>query len=99
MKIVKNFQLKIVFYTAVKNRCMLDGRVFVISMFWERAVRSAYQMFSSSQEIYNRVVLRCSKKSTLIFDEDSPPVKGPKPHIFTLSVACAVDRSKAVILE
>ena len=30
MKIVKKFQLKIVIFTAVKNRCMLHGRVFVM---------------------------------------------------------------------
>ena len=31
MKIVKTFQLKIVIFTAVKNRCLLHGRVFVMS--------------------------------------------------------------------
>ena len=31
MKIVKNFQLKIVIFTAVKNRCILNGRVFVMT--------------------------------------------------------------------
>ena len=30
MKIVNNFQLKIVIFTAVKNRCILHGRVFVM---------------------------------------------------------------------
>ena len=30
MKIVKKAQLKIVIFTAVKNRCMLHGRVFVM---------------------------------------------------------------------
>ena len=30
MKIVKNFQMKIVIFTAVRNRCMLHGRVFVM---------------------------------------------------------------------
>ena len=30
MKIVKQNQLKIVIYRAVKNRCMLHGRVFVM---------------------------------------------------------------------
>ena len=29
MKIVKKFQMKIVIFTPVKNRCMLHGRVFV----------------------------------------------------------------------
>ena len=30
MKKVKIIQLKIVFFTAVKNRCILHGRVFVM---------------------------------------------------------------------
>ena len=30
MKIVKKIQLKIVIFTAMKNRCILHGRVFVI---------------------------------------------------------------------
>ena len=41
MKIVIKIQLKIVIFTAVKNRCILNGRVFVMSvichfrlMFW-----------------------------------------------------------------
>ena len=31
MKIVKKIQPKIVIFTAVKNRCMLHGHVFVMS--------------------------------------------------------------------
>ena len=31
IKIVKTFQLKIVIFAAVKNRCMLHGRVFVMT--------------------------------------------------------------------
>ena len=31
MKIVKQFQLKIVIFTAVKNRFILHGRIFVMS--------------------------------------------------------------------
>ena len=31
MKIVKKIQLKIVIFTAVKNRCMFHGRVFVMT--------------------------------------------------------------------
>ena len=30
MKIVKTIQLKIVIFTAMKNRCILHGRVFVM---------------------------------------------------------------------
>ena len=33
MKIVKENQPKIVIFTAVKNRCMLHGRVFVMCWF------------------------------------------------------------------
>ena len=32
MKIIKQFQLKIVIFTAVKNRCLLHGRVFVMTL-------------------------------------------------------------------
>ena len=32
MKIVKTFQMKIVIFTAVNNRCMLHGRVFVMCL-------------------------------------------------------------------
>ena len=32
MKIVQKIQLKIVIFTAVKNRCVLHGRVFVLAM-------------------------------------------------------------------
>ena len=31
MKIVERFRLKIVIFSAVKNRCMLHGSVFVMS--------------------------------------------------------------------
>ena len=36
MKIVRTFQLKIVIFTAMKNRCILHGCVFV--MYFEKAV-------------------------------------------------------------
>ena len=32
MKIVKIIQLKIVIFTAMNNRCILHGRVFVMSL-------------------------------------------------------------------
>ena len=35
MKIVKKFQPKIVIFTAVKNQCMLHGRVFVMNHHFE----------------------------------------------------------------
>ena len=39
MKIVKN-QLKIVIFTAVKNRCILHGRVFVMKKVIHAAVHN-----------------------------------------------------------
>ena len=33
MKMIKIFQMKIVNFTPVKNRCMLHGRVFVMFVF------------------------------------------------------------------
>ena len=33
MKIVKQFQLNITIFTAVKNRCILHGRVLVMGVF------------------------------------------------------------------
>ena len=33
MKVVKIIQLKIVIFTAVKNRCILHGRVFVMTQY------------------------------------------------------------------
>ena len=30
MKVIKKFQLKIVIFTTVIHRCMLDGRVFIM---------------------------------------------------------------------
>ena len=32
MKIVKKIQMKIFIFTAVKNRCILHGRVFVMAL-------------------------------------------------------------------
>ena len=38
MKIDKQFQMKIVIFTAVKNRCILHGHVFVMSVFESTAL-------------------------------------------------------------
>ena len=38
MNIVKQLQLKIVIFTAVKNRCILHGRVFVVRYFKPLAI-------------------------------------------------------------
>ena len=46
MKIVKKIQPKIVIFTAVKNRCMLHGHVFVMSIagnFWKAGKTSSTQ--------------------------------------------------------
>ena len=49
MKIVKIFRLKIVIFTALKNRCMLHGRVFVMTFYFVRSSRHA--IISSTQHI------------------------------------------------
>ena len=51
MKIVNKFQLKIVIFTAVKNRCILNGRVFV--MFTVRNMKEI-PVFVQSSELSNR---------------------------------------------
>ena len=38
MKIVEKIKLKIVIFTAVKNRCILHGRVIIISVWSENEV-------------------------------------------------------------
>ena len=42
MKKVKKFQLKIVIFTAVKNRCMLHARVFVMKQLNSTQVLSRF---------------------------------------------------------
>ena len=56
MKIVKKIQLKIIIFTAMKNRCMLHGRVFVMSF---RCVRGIYHFRALHEEgcyLYNRIL-------------------------------------------
>ena len=43
MKLVQKIQLKIVIFTAVKNRCMLHGRVFVMSYVAVLSCKKFYQ--------------------------------------------------------
>ena len=51
MKIVKNFQMKIVIFTAVKNRCMLHGRVFVMILILNNIIENNYMEGSGSATI------------------------------------------------
>ena len=47
MKIVKNILLKIVIFTAVKNRCILHGRVFVMKC------ESSFKEFTNFQYVFS----------------------------------------------
>ena len=49
MKMVKTFRLKIVIFTALNNRCMLHGRVFVM----KTSYRYAKFKFSSVAYLYS----------------------------------------------
>ena len=53
MKIVKQFQLKIVILTAVKIRCILHGRVFVTSASVPLRYH-AYAMYCVFSRLYER---------------------------------------------
>ena len=48
MNIVKQFQLKIVIFTAVENRCISHGRVFVMSrdILLSKRLKSLFGLFS-----------------------------------------------------
>ena len=48
MKIIRKFQLKIVIFTAVKNRCILHGRVFVKTVYLVLAVSILVTILSAS---------------------------------------------------
>ena len=50
MKLVKTIQLKIVIFTAVKNRCILHGRVFVMSALLLFS-KSNHRFHSLSQDV------------------------------------------------
>ena len=54
MKIVKHFQLKTVFFTAVKNRCILHGRVFVMRVFNKATLQEMCCGFWLSREMWYR---------------------------------------------
>ena len=64
MKIVKTILLKIVIYTAVKNRCILRGHVFVM---WYipcgfdkfKSIISEPVMYAREQAIASSIMLTC----------------------------------------
>ena len=49
MKIVKKIQLKIVVFTAVKNRCLLHGRVFGM---WARIIPAFARRINSLVKVF-----------------------------------------------
>ena len=72
MKIVKTFRLKIVIFTALKNRCMLHGRVFVMFLGTE------YTFFTNFQFKPLAVAGKCltwSKFRRHVFSRRSPDVQ------------------------
>ena len=56
MKILKKIQLKIVIFTAVKNRCILHGRVFVmfIQALMEVRIIWKYEKSETTEKTYSR---------------------------------------------
>ena len=54
MKIVKKLQLKIVIITAVKNRCMLHGHVFVMSYHEESESFARNPVFGVKDQIRHK---------------------------------------------
>ena len=53
MKIVNKFQLKIIIFTAVKNHCILHGRVFVMQKYSTRRINhDVVQIFESLQQVF-----------------------------------------------
>ena len=47
MKIVKKYQLKIVIFTPLKNRCILHGRIFVMYTFLSRCMADQQSFFAA----------------------------------------------------
>ena len=73
MKIVKRIQLKIVFFTAEENRCILHGRVFVMRGFWYCSkamlslfIRSSKALIDLISRIYCSMLVRHSVFSALL---------------------------------
>ena len=75
MKIVKIFQLKIVILTAVKNRCMLHGRVIVMrtairfNMHFNKALIERNRPCERKlvNEIPSDLMIQCTLLSSLLF--------------------------------
>ena len=74
MKIVKKIQLKIVIFTAVKNCCILHGRVFV--MFYNKNnttlinlyqnIEIIVQVFDSNMTTWDLVLYRFCNESLIL---------------------------------
>ena len=70
MKKVKNIQPKIVIFTAVKNRCMLHGRVFVMRFgdileFLKNDLNPKNAYFSNNKIFLHLLSTRINGTSTL----------------------------------
>ena len=72
MKIVKKIELKIVIFTAVKNRCMLHGHVFVMMIYFRLLTGGCLLLHENSAES------SCSDKQ--------PPVNSDVCHLNRLSL-------------
>ena len=64
MKIFKQFQLKIVIFTAVKNRCLLHGGVFVITGPTTLSDPVVVQVVRSAWRIHNLTKIHHGKTNT-----------------------------------
>ena len=74
MKIVKTFQLKIVIFTAVKNRCILHRRVFVMKVGSSLTAAPLLLLDSpSSLDFFCDILLSCRLKATFwfLYDRES----------------------------
>ena len=68
LKIIKQFQLKIVIFTAVKNRCIFHGRVFVMKLLFEHQ-KECFALCECCKNMsvcsFCHMVLICIQKYTL----------------------------------
>ena len=67
MKIVKTIQLKIVIFTAVKERCMLHMHVFVMSQVKEKLLDLIEQTFYKKE---GKLYLTCNDKNAFFTSAD-----------------------------
>ena len=85
MKIVKKVHLKIVIFTAVKNRCMLHGRVFEnsdrnLSTIMLDVGKTEFILFGSRSRLKSQSNLRISCKGTHIESKEVVKYLGAVSH-------------------